>query len=248
VWADETDLSTVRYCKQAMEGRDRGVAPSPELRQRIEQRLTAVLSTCKAATIAALVDTARVRVVSPGGSVYAQGEPVPLTLIIGGYGIAQRTTTDGQLLFSGVAPAGELFGYSGISASVSSIELLALTECEVAQWAGGEIRTLAAQDSGLALVAIDSLASSLHALMGQIEGFLHQDARRRVLRILSRYRPLFFCDAPVLNRTHLPGLVGTSREMTGRVLRQLEREGTLRREGRTGLRLLDPERLEAPAA
>ena len=231
-----------------MEGRDRGGAPTGELRGRLEQRLTAVLDACKAATIAALVDTARVRVVSPGGSVYAQGEPVPLTLILRGYGIAQRTTADGQQILSGVAPAGELFGYSGIAGSVSSIELLALTECEVAQWDGREVRGLVQQDSALALAAIDALAGSLHALMGQIEGFLHQDARRRVLRILSRHRALFFGDAPVLNRTHLPGLVGTTREMTGRVLRQLEEEGTLRREGRAGLRLLDPARLEAPAA
>jgi hypothetical protein len=39
--------------------------------------------------------------------------------------------------------------------------------------------------------------------------------------------------------------VGTSREMTGRVIRQLEREGTIARVGRTGLRLLDPQRLDA---
>ncbi|HET9852887.1 MAG TPA: helix-turn-helix domain-containing protein, partial [Candidatus Limnocylindrales bacterium] len=91
--------------------------------------------------------------------------------------------------------------------------------------------------------AIDSMAASLHQTIGQIEGFLHQDARRRVLRILARHRSLFFHDPPVLNRTHLPGLVGTSPEMTRRALRQLEQEGTVRRVGRLGLELLRPERL-----
>src|SRR5437870_3429043 len=143
-----------------MEGRDRGFAASSEVRNRLEQRLTAVLSACTAATITALIESARVRVVSPGGSVYAQGEPVPLTLILGGYGIAQRTTTDGQQIFSGVAPAGQLFGYTGIAGSISSVELLALTECEVAQWDGHDVRNLAEQDSALALVAIDSVADS----------------------------------------------------------------------------------------
>ena len=33
--------------------------------------------------------------------------------------------------------------------------------------------------------------------------------------------------------------------MTGRVLRELENEGTVARTGRTGLRLLRPERLDA---
>jgi CRP-like cAMP-binding protein len=219
----------------------------PDVRRKLENRIGEILAACKPETIAALIETARLRAVPPGGTIYSQGEPVPLTLVLAGYGLAQRTTADGQQLFSGVALAGNLFGYSGMASSISSVELLALTECEVAQWPGTRVRALAANDAALALVAIDSMAASLHVLMGQIEGFLHQDARRRVLRILARYRALFFDEPPVLNRTHLPGLVGTTREMTGRVLRQLEKEGTLRREGRNGLRLLSPERLEAAA-
>jgi CRP-like cAMP-binding protein len=142
-----------------------------------------------------------------------------------------------------VAPAGTVFGYSGIHASPSSVELIAVTECDVVQWPGQAIRALVVEDPALALAAIDSMADSLHATLESIEGFLHQDARRRVLRVLERHRALFFGDPPILDRSHLPGLVGTSREMTGRVLRQLEREGTLERTGRTGLRLLRPERL-----
>jgi CRP-like cAMP-binding protein len=79
----------------------------------------------------------------------------------------------------------------------------------------------------------------------RIEGFLHQDARLRVIRILSQHRDLFFGERPVLTRAHLPGLVGTSPQMTGRVLRMLERDGTLARVGRTGLQLLRPDQLNA---
>ena len=200
---------------------------------------------CRLDTLNALVETARVRTVHPGQPIYKQGEAVPMTLILRGYGIASRTTTAGQEIVSGVAPAGELFGYSAISSSLSSVELLALTECEVAQWPGQEIRMLVTADPGLALAAIDSMAASMHATVERIEGFLHQDARRRVLRILARHRELFFSDPPVLSRARLPSMVGTSREMTGRVLRQLEREGTVERVGRNGLRLLRPDQLEA---
>jgi CRP-like cAMP-binding protein len=91
------------------------------------------------------------------------------------------------------------------------------------------------------------LASFLSILTVKLDGFLHQDARRRVIRVLVRHRDLFFVDPPVLTRSHLPGLVGTSREMTGRVLRELEREGTIARVGRSGLTLLRPERLEGGA-
>lgn len=106
---------------------------------------------------------------------------------------------------SGVAPAGVLFGWSGLASTLSSLELVALTDCQVAQWPGPEIRALATADPGLAFAAIDSMAESLHQTVERIEGFLHQDARRRVLRILARHRDLFFGEPAVLTRTHLRG-------------------------------------------
>jgi CRP-like cAMP-binding protein len=226
----------------------RAGAGTEALRAALRAQLVETLATCRPETVASLVDSARLRVVQPGESIYEQGETVPLTLILRGYGVAERMTADGHMLMSGVAPAGVLFGFSGIASTQSSVEITALAECEVAQWAGPEFRTLVAGDPGLALAAIDSMAASLHSTIELIEGFLHQDARRRVLRILARHRKLFFEEPAVLNRTHLPGLVGTSREMTRRVLRQLEREGTVARHGRVGLRLLEPERLEAGTA
>ena len=213
----------------------------------VRELLGRALPHCRADTLSALTDTARVRTVLPGGSIYRQGQIVPLTLILSGYGAARRTTVNGQVLVSGVANAGVLFGYSGIASAQSSVDLVALTECEVAQWPGKEFRALVVADPALGLAAIDSMAASLHQTIERIEGFLHQNARRRVLRILGAYRDLFFGDPAVLSRTHLHQLVGTSREMTGRVLRQLEREGTVARVGRVGLRLLRPEQLDADA-
>jgi CRP-like cAMP-binding protein len=223
------------------------LAPT-DTRHTLRERLLAVCGTCRPETIDAMVDTARIRSVREGENIYRQGETVPLTLILEGYGISRRTTADGHQLFSGVARSGVLFGYSGIAAAASSVEIVALTDCLVAQWRGSEIRELVKVDPAVALTAIDSMAGSLHAAMESIEGFLHQDARRRVLRILARHRSLFFGDPPVLTRTHLSGLVGTTQEMTRRALRQLEQEGTIVREGRSGLRLLRPERLDSSAA
>jgi CRP-like cAMP-binding protein len=226
----------------------RGGLALVEERSVLRELLVRALPGCQPRTLDALTEAGRLRYLQPDDSIYAQGEPVPLTLIMRGYGVAQRTTEAGQQLMSGVAPAGELFGYSGMAAVPSSVELVALTDCLVAQWPGSEIRALVTADPGFALAAIDSMAASLHATVERIEGFLHQDARRRVLRVLARHRDLFFSEQAVLTRTHLPGLVGTSREMTRRVLRQLEREGTLTRVGRAGLKLLRPDRLEAAAA
>ena len=71
-----------------------------------------------------------------------------------------------------------------------------------------------------------------------------EDAVERVARVLYRYRELFFAEPPVLTRTHLPMLVGTSREMSGRVIRTLEARGVVARTGRQGLALRDPGTLE----
>jgi CRP-like cAMP-binding protein len=216
----------------------------PEGRRELATRLRDLLPGASADTIDRLADSARIRALRPGDVIYPQGEVVPLTLILDGYGVARRTTTDGHEIMSGVAHAGVVFGYSGIAGEQSSVEITALTEGRVAQWPGTQIRALMAVDAGFALDAIDSMAASLHQTVERIEGFLHQDARRRVLRILARHSDLFFGDPAILDRNHLTGLVGTTREMTRRVLRRLEDEGTVQRVGATGLRLLRPDQLE----
>ena len=106
--------------------------------------------------------------------------------------------------------------------------MVALTDGVMAVWSGEDLRRFARDDGELALDVIDKLTLFLSMLTEKLDGFLHQDARRRVIRILARHRDLFFGEPPILSRAHLPGLVGTSREMTGRVLREFEARGTHR--------------------
>ena len=192
-----------------------------------------------------LVDLARIRTVHDGDTVFHQGEALPLTLVLSGYAVFRRTTVDGQQLALGVATPGGMYGFSGISSVTSGSDMVALTECEVATWNGEAVRPLIATDPDLAMQIIDRQSRFLAMVTEKVDGFLHQDARRRVVRVLIRHRELFFGDPAILSRSHLPALVGTSREMTGRVLRQLEREGMVARVGRQGLRLLRPDRLDA---
>jgi CRP-like cAMP-binding protein len=207
--------------------------------------LERALPACRPETITALLDMVRIRTADAHESIYRQGDPVELTLVLEGHVAFQRTTEDGLQLMAGVAGPGALFGFTSLTPVTSSVELVTVTPCRLAQWRGQELRALAEHDPALALHATDALAGSLHELLERVEGFMHQDSRRRVLRILARHRDLFFSDPPVLTRAHLPSLVGTTREMTGKVLRQLEREGVVVREGRSGLRLLDPAGLDA---
>ena len=212
-------------------------------RSALSGRLASLLPRARPDSLFALAQQARFRTVAPGDAVYAQGDRVTLTFIQSGHAISRRMTADGHPIMRAVGGAGLLFGFSALTETRSSVDIIAVTECEVVYWPGDVLAPIFEGDSGLCLDAIASLAASLHLMIESTEGFLHQDARRRVLRILARYRELFFSEPAILNRSHLPGLVGTTREMTGRVLRQLEKEGTLARVGRAGLELLRPDRL-----
>jgi CRP-like cAMP-binding protein len=192
--------------------------------------------------------TARLRTFSVDEVIIHQGAPIPLTMIVSGYATFRRTTVSGHQLIIGTADPGYLFGFSSISSTLASVDVVALTPAQVATWPGSAIRRLALRDPGFAVEVIDWLSRFVTVLTEKVDGFLHQDARLRVIRVLARHRDLFFSDPAILSRSHLPGLVGTSREMTGRVLRELEREGTVARVGRTGLRLLRPDQLNTLVA
>ena len=198
---------------------------------------------CGPHTYQLLAESARIGTVRRGEVVFRQGEQIPLTLMVRGYGAFRRTTVDGQILTVDIAKPNDLFGFSSIASTRTPVDLVALTDGHILLWKGSEVRRIAAADPELALYVIDRMAEFLASITERVDGFLHQDARRRVIRVLNRHRDLFFTEPAVLSRSHLPSLVGTSREMTGRVLRELEREGSIARVGRTGLRLLRPDML-----
>ena len=214
----------------------------PEIRELLAQALPGAASE----SIERLADQARVTKVGAGDLVFRQGESIPVTLVIHGYAAFRRTTRDGRELVLDIAASGCLFG-SAIARQAATVDLVAITPTEVGQWSGADVRELATSDPGVAVGVIDGMGRQVVMLSQRIDGFIHQDARGRVLRVLAEYRDLFFGESPVLPRTLLPGLVGTSREMTSRVIRSLEREGMIARYGRRGLRLLSPTGLEEAA-
>jgi CRP/FNR family transcriptional regulator, cyclic AMP receptor protein len=222
-------------------------AAEPGRRSRLRELLARALPDAAPETIETLVETARLRSIDSGEVVIRQGETLPLTLVIHGYAVIRRTTSDAREHVLGIARPGSLVGHRGIAGRAASQDLVAIAAADVALWSGPEVRSLVRADPGLALSVIDEMARLWGKNIEQVEGFMHQEARRRVLRVLATYADLFFSEPAVLPRTLLPGLVGTSREMTGRVLRSLEAEGVISRVGRRGLRLLAPGALEQAA-
>ena len=194
-----------------------------------------------------LAQSARVQSLAAKDCIFRQGEPIVLTLMLDGHALFRRTTADGRQLVLGVATRGDMFGYSSISGRPAGIDLVALTDARVAIWPGHQFRKLTVDDLGLATDAIDGMARQIEDMPRRLDGVIHQSSRQRVIQVLARYLDLFFGEPAVLSRSHLPSMVGTSREMTSRVIRQLEREGMVARVGRNGLQLLAPARLHEAA-
>jgi CRP/FNR family cyclic AMP-dependent transcriptional regulator len=194
-----------------------------------------------------LVETAVVTTLRQRDLVYGQGEPVRLTIVLRGYAVFRQLTPDGREVIHGIVRPGAVFGHTGIARQLAFAEAMAVTPAQVASWSGEEVRDLLPADPALALAVVDAMAHYIIRMGGRMDRYMHQEARRRVLRVLAEHGDLFFGEPPVIARAFLPAVVGTSREMTGRVLRSLEAEGVVKRIGRRGLRLLRPDALEGVA-
>lgn len=198
-------------------------------------------------TRAALARGADVQVFEAGQTIIQQGNESSIAFILDGHAAARRTTVDGRQLIVAVVGRGRLASFLPLAGRPTAADIVALTPTPAALWRAEEVRSLATADPGLAVDALDHILATFEAAVGRLDSLLYQDAPRRVARMLSVYANLFFAEQPVLTRAHLPALVGTSREMTGRVLRVLESRGLVARVGRDRLRLLDPAGLEAAA-
>jgi CRP-like cAMP-binding protein len=195
-----------------------------------------------------LVETAEIWRIDRGRSIADQGGLGHVLLVSTGHVGLRRITFDGRQVMPRIATTGELATVLPLGERPAAAEAIALTASEIAAWKAGDVRVLAAKDPGLAMDLVDQALDAFETVFSGLDGLLHQDAVLRVARVLYLHRGLFFGDPPVLSRSHLPAMVGTSREMTRRVLRKLESRGMVARVGRDRLTLRDPEGLEAAAA
>jgi CRP-like cAMP-binding protein/CheY-like chemotaxis protein len=198
-------------------------------------------------TLAALASAARVVTFGPGEMILNQGDDGRLVLVMDGYVGLHRTTIDGRQLTTRIATRGELATVLSLASRPSAADLVALTFARVLIWLPSKARALAERDPGFAMAIIDHILASVETLVERVDGLLYQDAVTRVARVLYAHRDLFFSEPPVLTRSHLPALVGTSREMTSRVLRILETRGMVSRVGRDRLLIVDIDKLEQTA-
>jgi len=192
----------------------------------------------------ALAGSANVRSFAAGQAIVRQGDETSLALVLDGHVAVRHTTVDGRQLVMRIVTKGGLAGILPLARRPATGDALALTPGAAALWQGEEVRSLASTDPGLAVDILDHVLATFEGMTWRLDSLLHQASVRRVARVLLVHADLFFGEPPVLTRAILPELVGTSREMTGRVLRILESRQLVARVGRDRLQLLDAAGLE----
>ena len=199
------------------------------------------------ATRTAIERRAEILTFRAGETVVAQGDESRIVLVLDGMVGLRRTTVDGREVIPRVASRAQIAPMMPMAGRAAVVEVVSLSSARVARWAAGGLRALAKDDAGFAVDLLDQVLLTYETIVEGLDGLLHQDASRRVARVLEQHADKLFGDDATLTRGFLPALVGTSREMTGRVLRRLESDGVVARVGRDRLRLLDPARLTVMA-
>ena len=177
---------------------------------------------------------------------HARGIALPPSVILDGHVMLRRVAETGQVRAALIAGPGHLGGLRSISDPDAEefYELVALTDGTWATWDPRFVRELTLQDAGLAVGLLDHSADYAAVLNLRLDERSFQSARQRMAAILTRYGAIIFdTPHPVARRADLAAMIGTSRVMMGRALRELESDGLVKREHGGGLRILDAERL-----
>jgi len=177
---------------------------------------------------------------------HARGIQLPPFVLLDGHVMARRVAETGQVYAALIAGPGYFGGLHSISDpdAEALYELVALTNGTWATWDPRFVRELALLDAGLAVGLLDGSSDFTVVLNMRLDERSFENARQRMATILIRYgKVIFDTPHPVARRADLAAMIGTSRGMMYRALRQLEADGLVERQRAGGINILDEERL-----
>ena len=208
--------------------------------------LARLLPGADASTLRRLEWAARTQTFCRRDILHARGIALPPFVVLDGHVMDRRVAETGQVYAALIAGPGYLGGLRSISDpnAEAFYELVALTDGSWATWDPGFVRGLAQEDGGLAVGLLDQASDFGAVLNLRLVERSFETARQRMAAILIRYgKAIFDTPHPVARRADLAAMIGTSRVMMGRALRDLEADGLVEREHGGGIRILDEERL-----
>jgi CRP-like cAMP-binding protein len=197
-------------------------------------------------TLRRLERAARIQAFRRRDMLHARGIALPPFVTLDGHVIARRVAETGQVRAALIAGPGYLGGLRSISDpdGEATYELVAMSDGTWATWDPRFLRELALQDAGLAVELLDHSSDFSVVLNMRLDERSFESARQRMAGILTRYgKVIFDTPHPVAQRADLAAMIGTSRVMMYRALRELEADGFVRRQRGGGIDILDEEGL-----
>jgi CRP-like cAMP-binding protein len=179
---------------------------------------------------------------------HARGIQLPPFVMLDGHVMTRRVAETGQVRAALIGGPGYFGGIRSISDpdAEALYELIALTDGTWATWDPRFMRELALEDGGLAVGLLDQSSDFSVVLSMRLDERSFENVRQRLAAILTRYgKAIFDTPHPVAQRADLAAMIGASRVMMYRALRELEAEGLVERQRSGGINILDEERLAA---
>jgi CRP-like cAMP-binding protein len=212
----------------------------------VRSHVARLLPGADANTLGRLAQAAEQRSFSRRKLLHARGIHMPPFVILSGHVMTRRVAETGQVRAALIAGPGYLGGLRSISEPEGDAfyELVALTDGTWATWDPRLVRDLALRDSGLAVDLLDQSSDFAVVLSMRLDERSFENARQRLATILTRYgKVIFDTPHPVAQRADLAAMIGASRVMMYRALRELEADGLVERQRGGGINILDGERL-----
>ncbi len=173
--------------------------------------------------------------------IYAGDDSDALYYIIKGTVMVVIEDDDGREMIMAYLNEGDFFGEMGLfdEAAGRSAWIRAKTECEVAEISYNKFKQLAKEDADILFAVSAQIAGRLRATTRKVGDLAFLDVTGRVARTLIE-----LCKQPEamthpdgmqikITRQEIGRIVGCSREMVGRVLKNLEEEGLIQVKGKT---------------
>jgi CRP-like cAMP-binding protein len=185
----------------------------------------------RASTLEILERSAATLSFERGRVVAAAGRPRPLILVTDGYVAVRRTEPAGRTFTLLVLRRGHVVAFR--TGEVALADFVGLSSGKVALIPAPAIRDLVVHDPQFALRMVDESSEALRQVYNRLHEVTFDSAAQRLAIALLAYQPLLAGPRPVLSRTDLASLIGTSREMLGRLARRFESLGAIERVGRS---------------
>ncbi|MAR90649.1 MAG: cAMP-activated global transcriptional regulator CRP [Pseudomonadota bacterium] len=173
--------------------------------------------------------------------IYAGDDSDALYYIIKGTVMVVIEDDDGREMIMAYLNEGDFFGEMGLfdEAAGRSAWIRAKTECEVAEISYSKFKQLAKEDADILFAVSAQIAGRLRATTRKVGDLAFLDVTGRVARTL-----IDLCKQPEamthpdgmqikITRQEIGRIVGCSREMVGRVLKNLEEQKLIQVKGKT---------------